>query len=311
MVDAEVLLDDVCCDEPGRVAASLQAAHGRGEELAPLIVARLDAALAAPTGVKGDDAQYLGFLLHLAAEFRVRAAHARIARLLRLDVEIVYRLFGETTTADGGPILAETYDGDSSPLIGLIEDAAAGPFARGAGMFALAILVRRGQFPRAAMLAVMVKLAATLVPERESDATVANGLVENAVRLHAHEIHGTIMELYERGLAEEGYIESDYTGPALEADASPAREAGELDRRIDDAWEEVRYWHFFSDKSAPHKRAGTSAKLADRRVEPGARTPSAVAQAPSSAPHRAPRKVGRNEPCPCGSGRKFKKCCGR
>jgi preprotein translocase subunit SecA len=22
-------------------------------------------------------------------------------------------------------------------------------------------------------------------------------------------------------------------------------------------------------------------------------------------------KVGRNEPCPCGSGRKFKKCCGR
>lgn len=24
---------------------------------------------------------------------------------------------------------------------------------------------------------------------------------------------------------------------------------------------------------------------------------------------RRPRKVGRNEPCPCGSGRKFKKCC--
>ncbi|MBF0552279.1 MAG: SEC-C domain-containing protein, partial [Deltaproteobacteria bacterium] len=26
---------------------------------------------------------------------------------------------------------------------------------------------------------------------------------------------------------------------------------------------------------------------------------------------RKDRKVGRNEPCPCGSGRKFKKCCGR
>ena len=24
----------------------------------------------------------------------------------------------------------------------------------------------------------------------------------------------------------------------------------------------------------------------------------------------AEKKVGRNEPCPCGSGRKFKKCCG-
>ncbi|WP_300390609.1 SEC-C metal-binding domain-containing protein [Fusobacterium sp.] len=23
------------------------------------------------------------------------------------------------------------------------------------------------------------------------------------------------------------------------------------------------------------------------------------------------RKIGRNEPCPCGSGKKYKKCCGK
>jgi preprotein translocase subunit SecA len=28
------------------------------------------------------------------------------------------------------------------------------------------------------------------------------------------------------------------------------------------------------------------------------------------APRRVEQKVGRNEPCPCGSGRKYKKCCG-
>ena len=28
-------------------------------------------------------------------------------------------------------------------------------------------------------------------------------------------------------------------------------------------------------------------------------------------PYRAPPKVGRNEPCPCGSGKKYKKCCGK
>ncbi|MBA3472767.1 MAG: SEC-C domain-containing protein [Rubrobacter sp.] len=27
-------------------------------------------------------------------------------------------------------------------------------------------------------------------------------------------------------------------------------------------------------------------------------------------PSRNPVKVGRNDPCPCGSGRKYKKCCG-
>jgi len=26
---------------------------------------------------------------------------------------------------------------------------------------------------------------------------------------------------------------------------------------------------------------------------------------------REGRKIGRNEPCPCGSGKKYKKCCGR
>ena len=29
-----------------------------------------------------------------------------------------------------------------------------------------------------------------------------------------------------------------------------------------------------------------------------------------SPPVKKPPKVGRNEPCPCGSGKKFKKCCG-
>jgi hypothetical protein len=27
-------------------------------------------------------------------------------------------------------------------------------------------------------------------------------------------------------------------------------------------------------------------------------------------PVRRPEKIGRNQPCPCGSGKKFKKCCG-
>jgi uncharacterized protein YecA (UPF0149 family) len=35
-------------------------------------------------------------------------------------------------------------------------------------------------------------------------------------------------------------------------------------------------------------------------------TPRSVAIRPASNPFKA---VGRNDPCPCGSGRKFKKCC--
>lgn len=32
--------------------------------------------------------------------------------------------------------------------------------------------------------------------------------------------------------------------------------------------------------------------------------------APETEVHQSP-KVGRNDPCPCGSGKKFKKCCGK
>ena len=31
----------------------------------------------------------------------------------------------------------------------------------------------------------------------------------------------------------------------------------------------------------------------------------------STKPARTPTKVGRNDPCPCGSGKKYKKCCGK
>ncbi len=31
----------------------------------------------------------------------------------------------------------------------------------------------------------------------------------------------------------------------------------------------------------------------------------------ASAPAAGPPKVGRNDPCPCGSGQKFKRCCGK
>ena len=36
-----------------------------------------------------------------------------------------------------------------------------------------------------------------------------------------------------------------------------------------------------------------------------------LAADPQPQPDRAPTKVGRNDPCPCGSGKKFKKCCGK
>jgi uncharacterized protein len=35
-----------------------------------------------------------------------------------------------------------------------------------------------------------------------------------------------------------------------------------------------------------------------------------VARSYASEPRRSPSKIGRNDPCPCGSGKKYKRCCG-
>ena len=50
----------------------------------------------------------------------------------------------------------------------------------------------------------------------------------------------------------------------------------------------------------------------NRREAPGRRGPNSYAPAQHAPPiRRAQAKVGRNDPCPCGSGRKYKKCCMR
>jgi preprotein translocase subunit SecA len=101
---------------------------------------------------------------------------------------------------------------------------------------------------------------------------------------------------------------------------------GEMEQRIDDTFAE-----FALRFNYPRPNLGPQAT--SRRVEPGAKAseasarsqgtpPGAVAQAAgglaggpagaagAGAAGGAPQKVGRNEPCPCGSGKKYKKCHG-
>jgi len=60
---------------------------------------------------------------------------------------------------------------------------------------------------------------------------------------------------------------------------------------------------------APHLGEGGEVDATQAAPEPQSVFEQAMQQKPVQ---RAPQKtVGRNEPCPCGSGKKFKSCCGR
>ena len=72
-----------------------------------------------------------------------------------------------------------------------------------------------------------------------------------------------------------------------------------------------------SGSSAPAVGAPSAAPEAPKTVADvfasmmSGRAPSPVPGGVASAPVKAQSAVGRNDPCPCGSGKKFKKCCGR
>ena len=71
-----------------------------------------------------------------------------------------------------------------------------------------------------------------------------------------------------------------------------------------------------------HVREEQGAQLLPARPQPAQMqfnhpdAPNAMGNQPEPPPQQKPfirnqRKIGRNEPCPCGSGKKFKHCCGK
>lgn len=64
-----------------------------------------------------------------------------------------------------------------------------------------------------------------------------------------------------------------------------------------------------NDRSRYREQKDDYQQQAEQRTEAG-RAASEAAQA-NNTPYRAAKKVGRNDPCPCGSGKKFKNCHGR
>jgi preprotein translocase subunit SecA len=62
--------------------------------------------------------------------------------------------------------------------------------------------------------------------------------------------------------------------------------------------------------AARQQAAALQGRAAPGHNAPPGTAPAAPAPAPTPIRHASGREVGRNDPCPCGSGKKYKKCCG-
>jgi preprotein translocase subunit SecA len=111
-----------------------------------------------------------------------------------------------------------------------------------------------------------------------------------------------------------GYAQRD---PKIEYQREGFELFGEMEQRIDDSFAEYVF-------KFGYPRPNLQAKATARRVDGGspaaarsASSPATAAAAAAGAGSAGPSsegaaaaKVGRNDPCPCGSGKKHKKCCG-
>ena len=87
--------------------------------------------------------------------------------------------------------------------------------------------------------------------------------------------------------------------------AAMARAAAQQQVRIGEHHDDPRS----NDRSRYREQKDDYQEQAEQRTEAG-RAASEAAQA-NNTPYRAAKKVGRNDPCPCGSGKKFQNCHGR
>jgi len=264
-----------------------------------------------------ETARAVFFIVHLAGEKHDTRVFSLLYRLAQ-DGEAVEAALGDATTTTFKQILISTYDGNLDTLKGLIEAAEADEFVRADALEVLAYLTATGRIPREETEAYLLGLYDTLQPQQES--FVWSGWVLAIGLLGLEELSDVVRHAFERGLIDPMVMGYDDFRRDLERTlADPARMAGfEYDQigPLEDAIGELSGWYTFIGplEDAIGELSGWYAfsDAAQQDQERWAPSPedAGLAYADTPLPFVDPFKgVGRNDPCPCGSGKKFKKCC--
>jgi Protein of unknown function (DUF1186)/SEC-C motif len=279
------ILTALSSDGPEQPREALESADGHRPLLIEPLLRALDDGLANPTNASPEEATLFCYALYLLAKWREPRAYPYVVRWLSLPGEAPFDIAGDIVTQDGGRILAAVCDGDLEPIKALVVDRNANGYGRSAGVTALALLAAWAEVPHESIVSSFLWLAREGL-EREPG-PVWNSLMADSADIEALLLFPELRRAYADGLIEPYFM---HVSELDQVEAAPRGSMLERTRErhppIDDVVEATAWWARVGD-------APESGVVVDP-VEP----------------YRAPPKVGRNDPCPCGSGKKFKKCCG-
>ncbi|MEI8121150.1 MAG: DUF1186 domain-containing protein [bacterium] len=275
---------------------AVRAAIEMRDEITPrLLQAIKDASL--HVGEPRDDGAYFLplYSMYLLAQFREQSAYPLIIELCRLPRETLDDLLGDTITEGLSRLIASVCDGNVTPIKSIVEDASVDEYVRGSALRSLAVLVYTGMIPRSDVIAYFAELFHGKLEKEYSH--IWDVLASEAVDLYAKTLAEDIHASYESGLLSPGYMQPREVNEAfaMTEEAALSRSRQHCRGLISDVVNEMNWWHCFKPKRELRLRTDPS--------HPRERTPN------SDTVVRSEPKVGRNAPCPCGSGKKFKKCC--
>lgn len=311
--------DDPEVDFP---AAAIDEAREHAKEITPHLIRALEKATSDCRAGKLDDSIGHVIVAYLLAEFRAIEAWPALRETLLLPGDKPAEMFGETLTRDFGFII-HTLAGDRIDEVDeLFADTSVAYEVRLAACDTIVYRVRDGVLTR--------EDAITLVAERLERAIAHNDKIAESL----------VMRLEDLGAEHHvSLVEQAYAAGLVNADAYPLNEVLGYVKRGDAVFEStmasllypervlahLQRWAGFEDEDLDWQFTGELPE-GDFEVQtvrfdfdgnPVADNPKPVDSVKEdyvSDNRRTVRKdrskVGRNDQCPCGSGKKYKKCCG-
>jgi hypothetical protein len=278
---------------------AMKAAIEQREAITPELLRVVEAVADHPAEfAKRQDYMLHLFALFLLAQFRETRAYPAIVRMFSAPGEIPLDLAGDTVTEGLKRILASVYDGNPAPLHGLVESEQVNEFVRSAALNAFLVLEHTGQMPRETVLDYLRSLFHGKLERTPSYAW--SSLVCVVADLPAPELLGDVRQAYADGLVDT--MVADIEG--IERDlAEPKPWRRDRHHLITDAIAEMEWWSSFHPEGSRPKKL----PMPDVPLPP----PPVPANYVAPKPYVSEPKIGRNDPCPCGSGKKYKKCCGK
>jgi hypothetical protein len=293
MTSDEIISDLTWVSETFPGEALLQAPQHR-EELTPHLIDALNYICDNSKELLEEKSRYdLHFYaLYLLAQFREKQAFAPMIRLLKLDKNAISFFLGDTLTETYDRCLCSVYDGNLGLLKEVIEDSSLYEYARSAALSALELIFREGRILREELCEYLRYLIKHLLDDHDHT-HVPSSVACIIADEHLFELVHDVKALYEHKVIDPSAI--GYYDSFINDIFSYRKYNEEKKTTIDDVIQELGHWAKYKQK------AKSPQKLKKLK--------SAKNTVPTAASAAKKNKIGRNDPCPCGSGKKYKKCC--